>query len=65
MEEISFTKEEIIDLLAEWTDFLYETNPPKEHFNDNSLYLHDFVDGYFSQYFQPERSKREDVRVLI
>ena len=50
----------MIDLLGNWTDFLYEENPPESIFDDLSFTIPDFVEGYFKSYFKPERSKRED-----
>lgn len=47
---ISFNKQEMIDFLIDYTNMLYDENPPKSIFDDNSQYLPDYVDGYFSGY---------------
>ncbi len=52
---INFTKEEMINLLSDYANMLYEDNPPESVFADNSVYVKDFVDGYFSETFKEEK----------
>lgn len=66
--EISFTKEEMIELLQDHLNTVYEIYPPKSIFDDMSQFIPDFVNGYFKGHFQPERlnpetSYNEDVIV--
>ena len=49
---IPFNREELEDLLREWTNLLYKDNPPDNIFEDNSYILPDFLDGVFS-IFEP------------
>jgi len=48
MEKVTLTKQDMIDLLGDWTNCLYAHNPPKSIYDDISFTIPDFVEGYFS-----------------
>lgn len=60
-ESISFTKEEMMDLLLDYSDALYNDNPYESVFTDNSQYVRDFVEGYFSEYFRLYIERKKDL----
>lgn len=49
---VNFTKDEMVELLLDYADALYDDNPPESIFEDNSAYVRDYVDGYFKSYFK-------------
>ncbi len=57
---IPFNREELEDLLREWTNVLYKDNPPESIFDDNSQVLPDYLDGVFS-IFEPMPPSGKDI----
>lgn len=55
---IGMSKEDLRNILVDWTECIYENTPPKSVYDDLLFTLPDFLDAYFDTAWKNEESSQ-------